>query len=75
MYGAFEERLGERLLDAGFIFEQLRTIRSSEEIDRMRVAAAVLLVVVARHAPRIHISDACSRYGGGLENEADRAAR
>jgi Xaa-Pro aminopeptidase len=41
MYGPVNEKFGHRLIDAGFIFEQLRTVKSAEEIDRMRTAAAV----------------------------------
>jgi Xaa-Pro aminopeptidase len=41
LYGAVKEKYGERLVDAGYIFEKLRPIKSAEEIEKMRAAAAV----------------------------------
>jgi Xaa-Pro aminopeptidase len=41
LHEAIKARFGERLKDGGFIFERLRPIKSAEEIDKMRSAAAV----------------------------------
>ena len=41
LYLALRERFEERLVDATWIFRQLRTIKSAEEIEMMRVSALV----------------------------------
>jgi Xaa-Pro aminopeptidase len=41
MYIALAEKFGRRLVDSVGIFESLRTIKSTEEIEMMRKAAAV----------------------------------
>ncbi len=41
MYGAVKAQLGERLADMPLLFEPLRTIKSVEEIEKLRGAAAV----------------------------------
>lgn len=41
IYGAVSEGFKERVEDAGTIFERLRIVKSAEEIDKMRAAAAV----------------------------------
>jgi Xaa-Pro aminopeptidase len=41
VHGAIKGQFGDRLSDGGFIFERLRPIKSAEEIEKMRSAAAV----------------------------------
>jgi Xaa-Pro aminopeptidase len=41
LYLALRERFEERLVDATWIFRQLRTIKSAEEIEKMRISASV----------------------------------
>jgi Xaa-Pro aminopeptidase len=48
MYLAVKEKFGNRLVDLPWMFEPLRVIKSAEEIDKMRLAAAVADKVYAR---------------------------
>ena len=41
LYLALRERFNDRLVDATWIFRQLRTVKSPEEIEKMRVSASV----------------------------------
>jgi Xaa-Pro aminopeptidase len=41
LYLALRERFKDRLVDATWIFRQMRTVKSPEEIDKMRVSASV----------------------------------
>jgi Xaa-Pro aminopeptidase len=40
-YLGLKERLGERMVDGGAIFRDMRTIKSGEEIGKMRIAASI----------------------------------
>jgi Xaa-Pro aminopeptidase len=59
MYQVVKDEFGEKLADATGIFEQLRAIKSAEEISRMRQAAAVAdsVYAVLREIVRPGLSD------------------
>jgi Xaa-Pro aminopeptidase len=48
MYLAVKEKFGNRLVDVPWLFEPLRVIKSAEEIEKVRMAAAVADKVYAR---------------------------
>lgn len=41
MYSALKEHFRERLIDATWIFRQLRLVKSPEEIEKMRISASI----------------------------------
>jgi Xaa-Pro dipeptidase len=54
MYLAIKERFGNRLTDLPWLFEPLRVIKSAEEIEKVRAAAAVADKVYLRLRDIIH---------------------
>ncbi|MGD0795291.1 MAG: Xaa-Pro peptidase family protein [Dehalococcoidales bacterium] len=54
MYLALKEKFGSRLVDLPWLFEPLRVIKSPEEIEKTRAAAAVADKVYARLRKIIH---------------------